>query len=163
MKKTISIFVIIMMMAIVTVSAYDVGQYINKEVQITGQWGWDADGEVWNPGTFLTGVYSMSTSSPLATIGFYVEDERLADYQYDLESHFGSNAETTMNTQLHVWTVNPPETTPGTAHTNFVYSETNFGEYSSSHIEFNGFGQFDYDSTTLAEGQATQDIEVDIN
>jgi len=161
MKKTISLLAMLLL-AIGMVSAYSVGHSVHKEAYVTGEWKWVDDH--WESGNWVTAVYTADYGSPTATSGYYIEPlEVLGEWTYDLEAHYGSSDTAQMVNSLHTWTVNPPETTPGEEHTAFTYTENNYGTYSSSSVNIVGNGQFDYESTTIAEGSAMQDVWVDIN
>ena len=161
MKKAISLLAMILL-TVGMVSAYSVGNYVKKEAYVTGEYKWEDDS--WVSGSWLTAVYEATMNSPTSISGYYIEDyEVLDEWKYDLKAHYGSDATSVMKNELHTWTVNPPETTPGEKHTQFNYKESNYGAYSSSNVLVRGHGQFDYESKTTAHGEAQQNVEIDIN
>jgi len=165
MKAKVGIFaVMLLVLSSMAFAAPATGFSAQKWISVTGDWVWT--GSSWTKPTPppVTATYHLQADSAGATVGGYFDVETFgAPWYARYEGHTLANAAGTAYNDLHVVTVNPPDTTPGTAWTAYDYLQNNFGSYSSSSLHVKGFGKVDVNSLFNAQSPFQQDVNLAIN
>ena len=163
MKKIITLGFLAVFLAGIVSAADPTGFFVSKSVVVTGDWEWDGDS--WENGNFPTTTFGMNDASPLATFASFTQVEALGEpWKYNFESMMTSNADTNTHTELDVWTVNDPATTPATGgYTAYNFMEHSTGDFSDSTLTVSGFGNCFVGSNVEFSGSAWQHTGVDIN
>ena len=158
MKKLLAILV--SLFAIIPVFAAP-GFYMHKHTDVTGEYKWN--GASWQSGDWTTATFDMDTTSNQAKNAFYGEHETLNEWKYDLSSYTQTDARTDFHNTLDAWTVNPPDTTPGTAWTRYEYNQETRGTHSASFLYVEGKGSVVVDSYSTVKSPSEQWIDLDLN
>ena len=128
----------------------------------TGNWVWDGDS--WVNEEAATAFVEIGGKSYYATEAAFDVNEKLGQaWKSNVEVSQALNAPTRFTTSVYSLTVNPPDTTPGTAWTHTVVNEQTAGEHSQSSVSLNSYGGVLYTSYANVKSDALRYTEVKIN
>jgi hypothetical protein len=138
MNKMIGIVVLAMTLMVASAMAVTPMWTVDKSTTVTGDWAWN--GEQW----------TLPSPTPVtATYGFqaygngdlnYQEVEILGQaWEYNFENQLTSTGTGAIHSFADITTVNPPATTPGTAWTQYRFTNANFGAFTSTPLVIQGY------------------------
>jgi len=161
MKKTISLLMATMLLAIGLVSAAPTFE-VHKFTSVTGDWKWDGG---WQMGDWETATYAYDVTSQTSLSNFYGENEVLGNpWEYNLQTMVATTAPTETWAAYSAWTVNDPITTPATGgYSTFSFTQNSFGDFGESHLTVSGEGAVDINTYLDGQSGVQQDVEVTLN
>ena len=138
------------------------GFWLDKDVQVTGDWKWDNS---WQQGNWVTATYNNHVESADALFGGYNEVETLgAPWKYELDSNLYVDSPGFAKVEFDAWTINDPETTPATGgYTQYKLESRNYGSFTQSSLIVKGQGHVDVDSLFNSDTEYYQDNIVRVN
>ena len=141
------------------------GFELHKSVVVNGDWEWTG---CWQTTYPPTATYSYDVYSPQSTISDVINDDDFgAPWKFAGHSRVESNAETDYFNGFLAWTVNPPDTTPGTDWTKYDYQEhtvsTNPSGASTQTMSINGYGNTWISSHVHTDHGSWQGVDTLVN
>jgi len=160
--KTISIFVILGLLLMSIVSAAGTGFHARVDKTTSGDWMYLGG---WNNGNYPTATMEVDFDSNTATDAYYTDQSTFGDpWVSKYTGHIGANEESYISTDIDVWTVNDPATTPATGgYTKYSHSQDTTSEYSNIAVQVWGYGSVAIDSDVHTESFAMHNTQTKIN
>ena len=140
------------------------GFNLDNQIAVEGDWVWT--GSSWTQPTPkpVTANFGMKIRSPSATNAAFIETAVYGQpWHLDYDSQAQVNAPATYTNELNAITVNPPDTTPGTAWTKIHYVEHTGSVYSGAVLSVNGYGNIYVKSVSKLQDAGGQIIDLNIN
>jgi len=160
MKKALITF-FAFVLAVTSAMAIPTGFHLDNQIDVTGDWKWDNG---WQYGEFQTAQFNMHIDSNLATMSQFIETGSYGTpWELDYNSNAMVNAPVRFINELSAITVNPPDSTPGTAWTKVHFVETTASVFSQSQLSVNGYGNVYVKSTFNLDDDGAQSVDLNIN